>query len=88
MQTLPYVVITNPNMSHVYELYVKALTEFSKVSEIQTLERNAAYCDVLQTNLTEHLTVIPRLVTGFLECQQMLQAEMADRMMNRLLKSV
>lgn len=88
MQTLPYVVITNPHMSHVYQRYLNALERFAKVPEIKTLEENAAYCNVLQKTLTEHLTVIPRLIMGFLECSHLLKAETADKMMNALLKSV
>lgn len=88
MQTLPYVVITNPHMSHVYELYFKAFDEFRRIPEIKTLEDNAAFCTFLQKSLTEHMTVIPRLVMGMLECQNILQAEATDKLMGTLLKSV
>ena len=88
LETLPYVVLTNPHMSHVYNAYLKALDEFRKVPAISTMEDNNAYCDVLQRNLTAHLSVIPRLVMGFLECQHLLETEAADKMMNSLLRSV
>ena len=88
MQTLPYVVITNPHMSHVYQRYLNALERFASVTEIKTLDDNAVYCNLLQRTLTEHLTVIPRLIMGFLECSHLLRAETADKMMNALLKSV
>lgn len=88
MQTLPYIVITNSHMSHVYELYFRALDEFRQVPEIKTLEDNAVYCGILEKHLTAHTTVIPRLVMGFLECQDLLQTEATDKLMNTMLKSV
>lgn len=88
IQTLPYVVITNPHMAHVYELYFKAFETLRRVPEIKTLEDNAAYCQDLEGHLKEHLSVIPKLVMGFLECQHLLQAEATDKLMGTLLKSV
>ena len=60
MQTLPYVVVTNKNISHVYELYYKAFEKLRKVKEITTVEENEAYCKIINSTLEEHLTVIPR----------------------------
>ena len=88
MQTLPYVVVTNPHISHVYELYYKAFETLRRVKEIKTVEDNAKYCNVISGTLIEHLTVIPRLAMGVLECQQLMRPEDMDRFMNTLLRSV
>ena len=88
MQTLPYVVVANAHMSHVYELYYKAFESFRRVPEIKTLEDNEAYCKLIDDRLREHLTVIPRLAMGVLECQGLMQPEAMDRFMNTLLRSV
>ncbi|KLJ12165.1 serine/threonine protein kinase [Blastomyces silverae] len=87
MQKLPYVVVTNPHLSLVYELYYKAFEKFRGVPEIRTLEDNDKYCDILRATLKEHLTVIPNLAMGVLECQDLVKPEEMDRFMNTLLRA-
>ena len=88
MQTLPFVVVTNPHMSHVYDLYYKAFESLRKISEIKTVEDNDRYCALISQTLQEHLTVIPRLAMGVIECQDMMQPEVLDKFMNTLLRAV
>jgi len=82
MQRLPYVVVTNPHLSHVYELYYKAFERFRNVPEIRTLDDNDKYCDILRKTLKDHLTVILNLAMGVLECQGLVKPEEMDRFMN------
>ena len=88
MQTLPYVVVTNQHISHVYELYYKAFDTLRKVPKIRSVDDNERYCNIVGHTLQEHLTVIPRLAMGILECQDLMRPEETDRFMNNLLKSV
>ena len=88
MQTLPFVVVTNPHMSHVYELYYKAFETLRRVKEIRSVEDNDRYCTVISQTLQEHLTVIPKLAMAVIECQDMMPAEQLDHFMNTLLRSV
>lgn len=88
MQRLPYVVVTNPHLSYVYELYYKAFERFRAIPEIKTLEDNDRYCDILRQTLKEHLTVIPNLAMGVLECQGLVKPDEMDRFMNTLLRAV
>lgn len=88
MQTLPYVVVTNPHMSHVYELYYKAFETLRRIREIKTVEDNDKYCSIVSETLREHLSVIPRLAMGVLECQCLMRPEEIDKFMNTLLRSV
>lgn len=87
MQTLPYVVVTNPHISQVYELYYKAFETLRRVREIKTLEDNEKFCKKIAQTLTEHLTVIPKLAMGILECQNLMKAEDMDKFMNTILRS-
>ncbi|KAI5292733.1 hypothetical protein KEM52_006111 [Ascosphaera acerosa] len=87
MQSLPYVVVTNPRLSHVYELYYSAFERFRKVPEIRTLEDNDRYCEVLKKTLREHLTAIPSLMMGVLECEHLIDPDEMDAFMNRLLRA-
>lgn len=88
MQKLPFVVVNNSHMSHVYELYYKAFDTLRRVSEIQSIEDNDRYCKLISQTLEEHLTVIPRLAMGVLECRDLVSPEEMDRFMNTLLRSV
>lgn len=88
MQTLPFVVVTNPHMSHVYELYYKAFETLRRTREIKSVEDNEQYCKVISATLREHLTVIPRLAMGVLECQDLMRPQEIDKFMNTLLRSV
>lgn len=87
MQKLPYVVVTNPHMSHVYELYYKSFENFRKLPVVRTIEDNDAMCTVISQNLKEHLTVIPRMVMGVLQCQDLMPADEMDAFVNRALRA-
>ncbi|KAF2276540.1 alpha-ketoacid dehydrogenase kinase [Westerdykella ornata] len=87
IQTLPYVVVANPHLAHVYELYHRAFERFRRVKEIRTLEENDNYCNLLEETLAEHATVIPRLAIGMLEVQGLMKPEETDRFMNTMLRS-
>lgn len=88
MQTLPYVVVTNRHMSHVYDLYYKAFDTFRRIPAITSIEENDAYCKVINETLHEHLTIIPRLAMGVLECRDLMDSEAMDKFMNTMLRSV
>ncbi|KAH7353143.1 branched-chain alpha-ketoacid dehydrogenase [Pyrenochaeta sp. MPI-SDFR-AT-0127] len=87
IQTLPYVVVANPHLAHVYESYLRAFERFRRVPEIRTLEDNEKYCKVLTETLTEHATVIPRLAIGVLEVRGLMKAEETDKFMTTMLRS-
>lgn len=88
MQTLPFVVVANRHMSHVYELYYKAFETMRRVREIKNVQDNDEYCKIISQTLQEHLTVIPSLAMGVLECQDFMQPAAMDKFMNTLLRSV
>ncbi|KAI9822476.1 MAG: hypothetical protein M1827_000195 [Pycnora praestabilis] len=74
-------------MSHVYELYYKAFETLRRVREIKSVDDNEKYCKIVNETLREHLTVIPRLAMGVLECQDLMRPEEMDRFMNTILRS-
>ncbi|KAG0125993.1 branched-chain alpha-ketoacid dehydrogenase [Tuber indicum] len=87
MQKLPYVVVTNRHLSEVYELYYKAFESFRRIPEIKSLEDNEKFCEIVKTALQEHLTVIPSLAMGVLECNDLVPSHELDRFMNVILRS-
>ncbi|KAI9744188.1 MAG: hypothetical protein M1818_002340 [Claussenomyces sp. TS43310] len=87
MQTLPYVVLTNPHMSRVYELYYQAFENFRRIKAIGSLEDNEQFCNAVSRTLREHLTVIPKLAMGILECRDLMNSMDMDKFMNTTLRS-
>lgn len=88
MQRLPYVVVTNPHLSDVYELYYTAFDTFRRVKEIRTLDDNDRFCTIINNMLRAHLNVIPKLAMGILECNDLMPTAKLDRFMNTILRSV
>ncbi|KAH7135461.1 branched-chain alpha-ketoacid dehydrogenase [Dendryphion nanum] len=87
IQTLPFIVVRNSHLAHVYDLYVRAFERFRKFPEIKSLDDNDRYCKVLEETLQEHATVIPRLAMGVLEVHGLMRPEETDKFMNTLLRS-
>ncbi|KAI5867168.1 alpha-ketoacid dehydrogenase kinase [Durotheca rogersii] len=87
MQRLPYVVVTNPHISDVYELYYNAFDTFRRIKEVKTLEDNERLCKEIFRMLRAHLTVIPKLSMGILECSGLMPAAELDHFMNTILRS-
>lgn len=81
-------VVANPHLSLVYELYYKAFERFRVIPEIQSLDDNDRFCDILRDMLREHLVVIPNLAMGVLECRNLVPPNEMDKFMNTLLRAV
>lgn len=88
MQTLPYVVVSNRHISEVYELYYQAFENLRRIPEIKTLEENERFCKTINQTLQEHLTVIPKLAMGILECRDLMKPDDMDKFMNTILRAV
>ncbi|KAL6251579.1 putative protein kinase [Rhinocladiella similis] len=87
MQRLPYVVVTNPHLSLVYELYYKSFENFRRIPVIRNVEENEQFCKVIGDSLKEHLAVIPNLVMGVLECQELVPADTMDKFVQAMLRA-
>ena len=87
MQRLPYVVVTNPHLSLVYELYYKSFESFRRLPVVRTVEENDQFCKVISENLQEHLAVIPNLVMGVLECQDLVSGDDMDQFVQTMLRA-
>jgi pyruvate dehydrogenase kinase 2/3/4 len=88
MQTLPYAVVANHHLAHVYELYYRAFERFRKIPEVRSIKDNDAFCDNIRHMLKDHLTVIPRLAIGVLEVQHFMSPEAIDTFVTTMLRSV
>lgn len=87
MQRLPYVVVTNPHLSLVYELYYKSFETYRRVPTIRTPEDNDQFCKVISESLREHLAVIPNLVMGVLQCRDLVPHDTMDAFVQAMLRA-
>ncbi|QDS68758.1 hypothetical protein FKW77_004891 [Venturia effusa] len=87
MQKLPYAVMQNQHLWHVYNLYFDAFDRLRKLPDIRTLDDNDKFCQVVKQTLKDHLTVIPELAKGALEVQDRMEAEELDNFMDIMLRS-
>lgn len=89
MQELPYSVVSNPHLRRVYEMYYEAFESFRKFPKIKTLEDNDRFCVLLNELLNEHLSIIPNLMIGVIECsmQHSIDGERLDNFMSSILCS-
>jgi pyruvate dehydrogenase kinase 2/3/4 len=87
MQTLPYAVVTNQHLSHVYDLYYDAFERLRNITPVKSIEDNDAFCNAIRATLNDHLTVIPRLVSGVIEVQRFINRDFIDQVVNSMLRS-
>ena len=87
MQRLPYVVLTNPHLSLVYELYYRSFETYRRVPPIRTPEENDQFCKVISESLKEHLAVIPNLVMGVLQCHDLVPHDIMDAYVQAMLRA-
>ncbi|KAI6047160.1 branched-chain alpha-ketoacid dehydrogenase kinase [Pisolithus marmoratus] len=87
LQTLPYVIVTQPEIAKVYELYWSAFEKFRRFPQINNLSDNSKFCDLLETLLDEHAPVIPSLSLGLSLCSPHLPPDSLDSFMSRMLIS-
>lgn len=52
------------------------------------MDDNIKFCKVLTSMLTLHLSVIPNLVMGVIECADAINSDRIDFLMNEMLTSV
>lgn len=89
MQVLPFSVVSNHHICKVYEMYYTAFDKFRKVPKIDSLEKNKEFCVLLNSLLKEHLSVIPNLVMGAIECSMAnsIDSDKLDMFMTSVLRS-
>ncbi|VVT53625.1 uncharacterized protein SAPINGB_P003668 [Magnusiomyces paraingens] len=89
MQVLPFGAVSNPHLCSVYEMYYTAFDQFRRFSKINTLEDNERFCGLLNKLLNDHLTVIPKLVMGAIECSMAnsIDSLRLDSFMSSILRS-
>ncbi|KOS21636.1 3-methyl-2-oxobutanoate dehydrogenase kinase [Escovopsis weberi] len=94
LRNLPYIVVSNPNISHIYNNYLHSLSillpYWKAVSEgrpITTLEDEIKVTKVLAELVATHTNTIPTLAKGFLECRKYVSTQEATRFLDEHLRA-
>ncbi|KAJ3306262.1 hypothetical protein HDV03_000182 [Kappamyces sp. JEL0829] len=86
-QQLPFVVGANPHVEAVYLLYWEAFEKFRAFPAITTLEENKTYCQLVESMLKSHRTVIPKLMLGIHESQKYMEGSDLNKFVSETLQS-
>jgi hypothetical protein len=72
LRNLPFIVVSNPNVSKIYNNYLHSLSTLIPYNEkrITNLEEEIKFTDVLADLVQTHSNTIPTLARGFLECRK------------------
>ncbi|XP_031553211.1 3-methyl-2-oxobutanoate dehydrogenase [lipoamide] kinase, mitochondrial-like [Actinia tenebrosa] len=69
-QQLPYIVLSNPVIHDVYQLYLRAFNMVTKFPKVEKLETEDRYSQMVTGLLVDHQNVVTNLAEGFQECKK------------------
>jgi hypothetical protein len=77
LRNLPFIVVSNPNISTIYNNYIHSLSTLLpyKEKQITSLEEEIQFTEVLSDLVQTHSNTIPTLARGFLECRKYIKPE-------------
>ncbi|KAL6814211.1 histidine kinase [Trichoderma camerunense] len=94
LQNLPYIVVSNPNISQIYNNYLHSLSILlpywqaaSKGRAITTLDNEIKFTNALAELVATHTDTIPVLAKGFLECRKYISPEEVTRFLDEHLRA-
>ncbi|KAL7949842.1 histidine kinase [Trichoderma barbatum] len=94
LQNLPYIVVSNPNISQIYNNYLHSLSILlpywqaaSKGRAITTLDNEIKFTNVLAELVATHTDTIPVLAKGFLECRKYISPTEVTRFLDEHLRA-
>ncbi|KAI9798492.1 MAG: hypothetical protein M1833_004759 [Piccolia ochrophora] len=72
LRNLPFIVVSNPHISKIYNNYLHSLSTLLPYTErrINTLEDESTFAEVMADLVQTHSNTIPILARGFLECRK------------------
>lgn len=89
LRNLPYIVVSNPNISKIYDTYQHSLSTLLPWKErtISNLEDEIRFTEVLAELVATHTDTIPILARGFLECRKYISAPEVTRFLDSHLRA-
>ncbi|KAJ5584365.1 uncharacterized protein N7459_004165, partial [Penicillium hispanicum] len=89
LRNLPFIVVSNPHVSKIYNNYVHSLSTLLPYQhrQITTLEEENQFGDVLADLVQTHTNTIPVLARGFLECRKYVNSDDVTRFLDTHLRA-
>lgn len=89
LRNLPFIVVSNPNISKIYNNYLHSLSTLLpyKSQSISTLEDEIRFTSVLADLVETHSHTIPTLARGFLECRKYISPAEVTRFLDEHLRA-
>lgn len=86
-QKLPFIVGCNPHIQSVYYLYLRTFDILRQVPEIQTIEQERQYTELLTKLVDEHVDVVTTLGKGCVESKRYMSVDKLNRFLDQALQS-
>ncbi|TGO49940.1 hypothetical protein BOTNAR_0411g00080 [Botryotinia narcissicola] len=87
LRNLPFIVVSNPNISKIYNNYLHSLSTLLPHKTISTLEDEIRFTEVLADLVETHAHTIPTLARGFLECRKYISPTEVTRFLDEHLRA-
>ncbi|KAL9077187.1 MAG: hypothetical protein Q9161_000453 [Pseudevernia consocians] len=89
LRNLPFIVVSNPHISRIYNNYIHSLSTLLPYQErqITTLEDEIQFTEVMADLVQTHADTIPILARGFLECRKYISPGDVTRFLDEHLRA-
>ncbi|PWY71754.1 alpha-ketoacid dehydrogenase kinase [Aspergillus heteromorphus CBS 117.55] len=89
LRNLPFIVVSNPHVSKIYNNYLHSLSTLLPYQQRQvtTLEEETQFAEVLADLVHTHTNTIPILARGFLECRRYIDPTDVTRFLDTHLRA-
>jgi hypothetical protein len=89
LRNLPFIVVSNPHISAIYNNYLHSLSALLPLSkkQITTLKEEETFTEVMADLVQTHSNTIPVLARGFLECRKYISPMEVTRFLDRHLRA-
>ena len=89
LRNLPFIVVSNPNISRIYNNYVLSLSTLLPYRErqISNLEDEKEFTNVMADLVQTHSNTVPTLAQGLLECRRYISPEDVTRFLDEHLRA-
>lgn len=88
LRNLPFIVVSNPNISKIYGNYLRSLSTLLPYQQrhIATIQEEEEFVQVLADLVESHTNTIPILARGFLECRKYINPADVTRFLDEHLR--
>ncbi|OAP58164.1 hypothetical protein AYL99_07254 [Fonsecaea erecta] len=89
LRNLPFIVVSNPNVSKIYNNYLHSLSTLEPFYKkpIETIEEEMKFTEAMADLVRTHSNTIPVLAQGFLQCRKYVDAAEVTRFLDQHLRA-